>query len=185
MTTLDDIGTERLILRLLSVEAIAATCDSDLRKVAQLLGCTMPGDWAEVQRLAGMRWEQLEDDIEYLSWSIRAVILRKTNEAVGYVNFHAQPAPHPEFPQAPNMAEIGYTVFEPWRRRGIASEALAAMLRFASGNGADQAVLSIAPDNLPSLRLASRFGFVKIGTQIDEIDGPEDVFLLPLSNLDR
>lgn len=81
------------------------------------------------------------------------------------------------------MAEIGYTIFEPWRRRGIAGEALAAMLRFASENGADHAVLSIAPDNVPSLRLASRFGFRKIGTQIDDIDGPEDVFLLSLRGL--
>ena len=185
MTSLADIATERLILRLLPVEAIAATCDGNLRKVAQLVRCTMPGDWAEVQRLAGMRLEQLKDDIEYLPWSIRAVILRETNEAVGYVNFHAQPAPHTTFPQASNMAEIGYTIFEPWRRRGIASEALAAMLRFALGNGADQAVLSIAPDNLPSLRLAARFGFVKIGTQIDDIDGPEEVFLLRLDRTMR
>ncbi|MFO0990818.1 MAG: GNAT family N-acetyltransferase [Hyphomicrobiales bacterium] len=178
MTSLADIATERLILRLLPLEAIAATCDGDLGKIAQLLGCTMPDDWAEVQRLAGLRLEQLDGDIAYLPWSIRAVILRETNEAVGYVNFHAQPAAHGAFPQATKMAEVGYTIFEPWRRRGIASEALAAMLRFASENGADQAVLSIAPDNFPSLRLASRFGFVKIGTQIDEIDGPEDVFLL-------
>ena len=66
------------------------------------------------------------------------------------------------------MAEIGYTVFEPWRQRGIAGEALAAMLRFASGNGADQAVLSIAPDNLPSLRLA---GYAELARAIlgDEV----------------
>lgn len=180
MTALDDITTERLVLRLLPVEAVAATCDGDLGKVAQLLGCTLADDWGEVQRLACMRLEQLGEDIEYLPWSIRAVVLQETNEAVGYVNFHAQPAAHGAFPQASNMAEIGYTIFEPWRGRGIASEALAAMLRFAGENGADQAVLSIAPDNVPSLRLASRFGFVKIGTQIDEIDGPEDVFLLSL-----
>jgi len=131
-----------------------------------------------------MRLEQLENDPFYVPWSIRAVVLRESNEAVGYVNFHARPGPHPQYPQAANMAEIGYTIFEPWRQRGIASEALAALLRFASANGADQAVLSIGPDNVPSLRLADRFGFRKIGSQIDEIDGPEDIFLLPLSTLD-
>lgn len=183
MTPFDDIETERLVLRLLPVEALQATADGSVAEVGRLLGCAVPVDWAEVGRLAAMRLEQLAEDPAYLPWSIRAVVLRATNEAVGYVNFHAQPAAHSAFPQAPNMAEIGYTIFEPWRRRGIASEALAAMLRFASENGTDQAVLSIAPDNLASLRLASRFGFVKIGTQIDEIDGPEDVFLL--SVLDR
>lgn len=178
MTSFDDIATKRLGLRLLPLAALQATKDGNVAVVGRLLGCTMPADWAEVGRLAAMRLEQLAEDSAYLPWSIRAVILRETNEAVGYVNFHARPAANGAFPQASNMAEIGYTIFEPWRRRGIASEALAALLRFASAKGADQAVLSIAPHNLPSLRLANRFGFVKIGTQIDDIDGPEDVFLL-------
>jgi len=177
MTAFDDIETHRLTLRLLPVNALQATKDGNVAEVGRLLGCTMPADWAEVGRLAAMRLEQLAEDSAYLPWSIRSVILRETNEAVGYVNFHARPAAHEAFPQASNMVEIGYTIFERWRRRGIASEALPAMLNFASENGADQAVLSIAPDNVPSLRLAERFGFVKIGTQIDEIDGPEDVFL--------
>jgi len=181
MTSFDDIITERLGLRLLPLEALQATKDGDVAEVGRLLDCTMPADWAEVGRLAAMRLEQLAEDSAYLPWSIRAVILREINEAVGYVNFHARPAAHDAFPQASNMAEIGYTVFEPWRRRGIARETLAALLRFASENGAEQAVLSIAPDNVPSLRLASRFGFVKIGTQVDDVDGPEDVFLLPIN----
>jgi len=185
MTAFDDIATERLILRLLPVEALTATVDSNVVEVGRRLGCAIPADWDEVKWLAAMRLEQLEESADYLPWSIRAVILRETNTAVGYANFHAQPEPHSAFPEASNMAEIGYTIFEPWRRRGVASEALAALLRFAQENGADQAVLSISPDNLPSLQIASRFGFAKIGTQIDEIDGPEDVFLLSLSSLSR
>jgi len=185
MTSHSDIPTERLLLRLLPVDAVSATADGDIGEIARLLDCTVPREWLAVQQLAEMRMEQLRGDPDYLAWSIRAVLLRETNEAVGYVNFHARPAQHPEFPEASNMAEIGYTIFEPWRRRGIARESLAALLRFAFENGADQAVLSIAPDNSASLRLASQFGFRKIGTQIDEIDGPEDVFLLSLSSLER
>ncbi len=183
MTLTGEIETKRLVLRLLSVEALQHTAAGNIAEVERLLDCAVPQYWNDVKRLALMRLEQLANDPAYLPWSIRAVILRETNSVVGYVNFHAQPLSHSEFPQASNMAEIGYTIFEPWRRRGIAREALAAMLRFAAENGADQAVLSIAPDNLPSLRLASRFGFVKIGTQVDEIDGPEDVYLL--SRLER
>jgi ribosomal-protein-alanine N-acetyltransferase len=181
MTAFGDIITERLALRLLPLEALQATADGHAAEVGRILGCVMPGDWTEVRRLAAMRLEQLVEDSRYLPWSIRAVIMRETGEATGYVNFHARPAAHEAFPEASNMAEIGYTIFEHSRRRGIAREALAALLHFAFENGAEQAVLSISPDNLPSLRLAGRFGFVKIGTQIDEIDGPEDVFLLPLN----
>ena len=37
-------------------------------------------------------------------------------------------------------------------------------------------VVSISPDNLPSLGLAAKLGFRKIGSHIDELDGPEDIF---------
>jgi len=175
-----DIRTQRLTLRVLPVDALRETAEGNFDTVAALLGCRFSQDWSEVADLAKMRLEQLAEDPDYLPWSIRAVILRETNDVVGYANFHARPAPHAVFREASNMAEIGYTIFAPYRRRGIAREALTALLRFAYENGADQAVVSIAPDNIASLCLAEQFGFTKIGSQMDEIDGPEDVFLLPL-----
>ena len=179
--SLADIETDRLILRLLPVAALEATALGDRDTVSRIVGCAISEDWSDVADLAKMRLEQLATDPAYLPWSIRAVTLRSTNEAVGYANFHAGPAPHQQFPTADNMAELGYTIFAPYRRQGFAREALTALLKFARDNGADQAVVSIAPDNQPSLRLAAGFGFTKIGTQIDEVDGPEDVFLLKLA----
>jgi [ribosomal protein S5]-alanine N-acetyltransferase len=178
--SLADIETERLTLRLLPVAALEATAVGDYTTVSRIVGCTISDDWSDVVDLAKMRLEQLATDAAYLPWSIRAVVLRSTNEAVGYANFHAAPAPHQQFPAADNMAELGYTIFAPYRRQGFARETLAALLQFARSNGADQAVVSIAPDNEPSLRLAAAFDFTKIGSQMDEIDGPEDVFLLKL-----
>ena len=109
MTPVDDIETERLVLRLLPVEALQATDDGSVAEVGRLLGCVMSVDWAEVGRLAAMRLEQLAEDPAYLPWSIRAVVLRATNEAVGYVNFYAQPAAHRALPPAPNRPETGHT----------------------------------------------------------------------------
>ena len=37
-------------------------------------------------------------------------------------------------------------------------------------------IASISPANEPSLMLARKLGFLKIGEQIDEEDGPEDIF---------
>jgi RimJ/RimL family protein N-acetyltransferase len=37
-------------------------------------------------------------------------------------------------------------------------------------------VLTIAPDNVPSRRIATRLGFVRLGSHIDDVDGEEDVF---------
>jgi RimJ/RimL family protein N-acetyltransferase len=179
--SLADIETDRLTLRLLPVAALEATVSRDRNTVSRIVGCAISEDWSDVADLAKIRLEQLAANSGYLPWSIRAVILRNSNVAVGYANFHAGPAPHEQFPAANNMAEIGYTIFAPYRRQGFARETLAALLHFARNNGADQAVVSIAPDNEPSLRLAAGFGFTKIGSQMDEIDGPEDVFLLNLS----
>lgn len=36
-------------------------------------------------------------------------------------------------------------------------------------------MLSISPNNQPSLGIAEHFGFVKIGSQVDEEDGLEDI----------
>ena len=37
-------------------------------------------------------------------------------------------------------------------------------------------MVSISPESGPSLTLAADPGFRKIGWQMDEVDGPEDVF---------
>jgi len=39
-------------------------------------------------------------------------------------------------------------------------------------------VVSIRPDNIPSRRLAERFGFNRIGSHIDDEDGLEDIYEL-------
>ncbi len=70
MTSHSDIPTERLLLRLLPVEAVSATAGGDVGEVARLLGCTMPADWRDVQHLADLRLEQLKDD-PWLSLSMR------------------------------------------------------------------------------------------------------------------
>jgi RimJ/RimL family protein N-acetyltransferase len=73
--------------------------------------------------------------------------------------------------------EFGFGVLEPWRRQGIATEASEAVMRWAGEQHQVQRfVLSISPDNVPSLGLAAKLGFRKVGSHIDEHDGPEDIF---------
>ena len=73
--------------------------------------------------------------------------------------------------------EVGYTVFMPWRRVGIAFEMVSAYASWATGKGVESVLLSIAPDNQASLGLARKLGARRIGEHVDEIDGPEDIFL--------
>jgi ribosomal-protein-alanine N-acetyltransferase len=127
--------------------------------------------------LARLRLTQLAVDPAYLPWSIRAIVLRETLNVVGYVNFHGRPDRH-DFTGTPDTAEFGYTVFPPFRRQGIARETVAILIEWARQRGGQNFVFSIAPGNAESLALARQFGARKMGTQIDETDGPEDVYLL-------
>jgi RimJ/RimL family protein N-acetyltransferase len=78
---------------------------------------------------------------------------------------------------SPGGVELGYSLLEPWRRRGIATEAIEAVMHWArEEHRVQRFVLSISPDNVPSLGLAAKLGFRKIGSHVDELDGPEDIF---------
>lgn len=96
------------------------------------------------------------------------------------MNCHDKPVVFEHRGEVGLMIEMGYTIFEPHRRQGIATEAIEAFTDFAAREGVRWVRLSIAPGNAASLALAERFGAVKIGTQYDDRDGPEDVYLFDL-----
>jgi RimJ/RimL family protein N-acetyltransferase len=174
---IEDIQTERLVLRRLSPEALAATEAMRIDEAQRLLGLTLSADWSDVASVARRRLAQLPDCPDYLPWSIRAIALKGTNETVGYVNFHDVPQWH-EMARRKASVEFGYTIFEPYRRRGYIEETVRAMIAWARERGAHHFIFSIAPDNAASRNLAKKLGAHKIGVQIDEEDGPEDVLLL-------
>lgn len=175
--TRDDIVTRRLVLRLLSHEALQATEAGNVDRAAHLLDLKLPRGWADIAPLAQRRLKQLPDCPQYAPWAVRAIALRATNEALGYVNFHELPQWH-ELAQKDACAEFGYTIFESHRRKGYVEEAVRALMRWARERGALHFIFSISPGNAPSQGLARKLGARMIGVQIDEEDGPEDVFLL-------
>ncbi len=97
---------------------------------------------------------------------------------IGAVGFHGSPVD--------GVAEIGYTVFEPHRRKGYAEESVRGLMHWAREIKAVRRFrVSIAPDNQPSLRLASKLRFLRTGEQIDPEDGVEYVFELRISQSSR
>jgi GNAT superfamily N-acetyltransferase len=93
---------------------------------------------------------------------------------VGRIGFHAPP-------DARGALEIGYAVEPAHRRRGYATEAVAAMLAWAEREHAIRHfVASVSPTNVPSLAVVKKFGFTQTGTQWDDEDGEELVFELHL-----
>lgn len=175
---LEDIIGDRLILRHVPPAALAATIAGDLAAVSRLTGLEVPPDWAELAPLAARRLRQIEQDPSYLPWSIRAITLRSETKAVGYANFHEPPGPEGLRVYSPKAVELGYQIFAHHRRRGFGSETVRMLMRWAKERGADGFVFSISPGNTASLALVARLGAVKVGSHIDEEDGPEDVYLL-------
>jgi RimJ/RimL family protein N-acetyltransferase len=175
-----DVETDRLLLRVVPLEALQATIADDKALVEELLQLKVHDEWLAESWVAGLRFEQWQQNPEYGPWSIRAIALRGTGEMVGYINAHAAPQPGFMEGKAPNGIEIGYLIFSPWRGRGIAYEAITAFNAWARAHGVDSVVLSISPENEASLALAAKLGASKIGSHIDERDGPEDIFLLSL-----
>lgn len=92
----------------------------------------------------------------------------------------AAPVSDPEYlhPFSRGAVEVGYTVFEAYRRQGYAREALAAIMAWATTErGIRNFIASVSPDNRASLGLILGLQFAKVGSHIDELDGPEDIFL--------
>jgi [ribosomal protein S5]-alanine N-acetyltransferase len=121
--------------------------------------------------LVRMRAEQLAADPAQEPWLLRMMVLRTgaRGEAIGYANFHAPPDDR-------GMVEIGYRVEAHLRGQGFASEAAAAMWDWAHRHGARVLRASIAPDNAASIALVRRAGFLRVGEQIDDVDGLEIIW---------
>jgi RimJ/RimL family protein N-acetyltransferase len=146
----------------------------DFAAASAELGATVPPDLRDgLEDFLAYRIPALEADPAIQPWIGRAIVAETGagREAIGTIGFHAPP-------DETGRVEIGYSVHPAWRRQGVATECVAAMLAWAESQGVRRFRASVAPDNEPSLRVVRSFGFAEAGSQIDEIDGLELVFEL-------
>ena len=104
---------------------------------------------------------------------LRMAVLRDEAVVVGSAGFHLRP-------DADGMIEIGLGIVPEFRGRGLATELLHGMWGWVIDQpGVVTLRYTVSPDNAPSQAIIRRLGFNHVGVQIDDIDGPEDVFELP------
>ena len=153
---------------------------ADRRSEAQrLLGAELPESWPQERGVLALRLRQLQEDPLLQPWLLRAMRLRTGSRFTGYIGFHTAPAPAYLEPFAPGGVELGFRVFPPFRRQGLAREACVALMEWARAtHGVPRFVVSVAPDNEASLALARGLGFRKVGSHVDAVDGVEDVYAL-------
>jgi [ribosomal protein S5]-alanine N-acetyltransferase len=170
------VETPRLVLRLLPPEALAALIAGDRVEASRLAQCDLASFPNDQLSIAGVRLKDLEADPDYLPWSLRVMALKPDLRFVGHFNFHTKPNADYLRELAPGAVEMGYFVLPEFRRRGLAEEAALGMMDWAArSQGVSRFVVSIGPDNAPSVAMARKLGFARIGGHIDEEDGYEDI----------
>lgn len=171
------ISTTRLDLFTMSRAFLEASRAGDRATASAALGAAVPADWMTDTPVMDIFLTKLIANPAAMPWLARAMVLRNSGVMIGHCGFHGPPGAADLEPYAPGGVEIGYTVFAPFRSQGYATEAVSGLMGWAASQGVPTVVLSIAPDNAPSQAIARRLGFFKVGSHIDEEDGPEDVLI--------
>jgi ribosomal-protein-alanine N-acetyltransferase len=174
------ITSDRLELILLSPQAIDALLEGRHADAERELDASIPAGWPDEHDAGFLRYRQrqLERAPQAEPWLVRAVVLREpVRTMIGHAGFHGHPGVNGK--QDPGAVELGYTIFEPHRGRGYATEAAQALMNWAEAEkGIHRFIASVAPTNDPSLAIVEKLGFAQTGEQWDEEDGLELVFEL-------
>lgn len=116
------------------------------------------------------RVPQVKADPATNKWFVRWIVLKEIREIIGSTSFHGTP-------DAQGMMEIGLGIESQYQNQGYAKEALLGMWRWVlTFPEVKMLRYTVSPENLPSIAVINYFGFDFKGQQIDEEDGPEDIY---------
>jgi RimJ/RimL family protein N-acetyltransferase len=97
-------------------------------------------------------------------------VTKSDREIIGSAGFH-------DYPDEQGMIELGYGIVDQMQRQGFGQELLLGMWRMIIKRE-DVKILryTVAPDNGPSVHIVEKYGFEKVGEQIDPEDGMELIY---------
>lgn len=178
--------TSRLKLISLSIDCLRAMFDGDFVSAGASVGFTVSPSCSLLKHSSiPRRINLILKDPEQHPWMYRAIVRRSDTTMVGHISFHHK-APDPDLLEYSSYAaELGYTIETGQRRRGYAEESVRGMMGWANRQGVATFLLSISPDNIPSIGLAEKIGFRKISERIDETDGLEYVYISGMGANDK
>jgi RimJ/RimL family protein N-acetyltransferase len=116
------------------------------------------------------RVPQVKADPSTNKWFVRWIVIKENREVIGSTSFHGAP-------DAQGMMEIGLGIETQYQNQGYAKEALLGMWRWVLTFPEVKTLrYTVSPENLPSIAVIKYLGFDFKVQQIDEEDGPEDIF---------
>jgi ribosomal-protein-alanine N-acetyltransferase len=173
-----NIESDRLLMIPMTVPFLDACLEGHFSLASELIGFNVPINWQIKKSTFERRRRQLREDPDFQPWSLRAIVRREDEVMIGQIGFHTRPEPDYLKGYAPGGVEIGYSIIPEFQNMGYASESCRRLIAWAfHEHGTKLFVLSISPHNEPSLQIAKKLGFEKVGSQFDEEDGDEDIFV--------
>ena len=116
------------------------------------------------------RVPQVKADPSINIWFVRWIVERDSRNIIGAISFHGAPTEQ-------GMIEIGLEIDTKFQNEGYGFEALKAMWSWVIKQpGVKTLRYTVSPDNPSSVHLIEKFDFTRVGQQIDEQDGPEDIY---------
>lgn len=164
------LSTPRLSLRPLTAEAIDALLAGDGVRLTELTGAVFPAPLRPpplLEDILPLVRDRLRAAPATLGWWTWVTIDSATGRATGASGFGGPP-------DAEGAVMIGYATYPGADRKGFASEAAGALVRWALEQpGVKRVCASIPPDNIPARRVAEKIGMRVAGTvweeEIDEV----------------
>jgi RimJ/RimL family protein N-acetyltransferase len=121
------------------------------------------------------RLPRIRQNPEYAKYLLKVAVLKDNPVIIASAGFH-------DAPDSDGMIEIGFGVDKKYQGRGYGQELLHGMWSWAVNDPQVKTLrYTVSPDNLISQHIIKKLGFKHMGQQIDEEDGPEDIYELSAS----
>jgi RimJ/RimL family protein N-acetyltransferase len=140
------IFTKRLALEPIRAGTFEALVDRDIERARLVQGCDPPSEYLDPpldEHFLHIQLEAAHTDPKAPLWGPRTVVLRDKRTVIRHCGFHG-------VPEIVGRAEIGYTIFVPYRRCGYATEAVRVLIELARDQGERSLFASVRPDNFAS-----------------------------------
>ena len=157
--------TSRLILRQINLsDAVSIQKNLSDAQTVMYSNTNQPPTREEVEKIIKI-WQKRFEEQKGIRWGITKRGNDKVIGSCGYKNLT----------QDNTKAEIGYEILVNYRRQGLMSEALNAVIRFAFKTMQLSYIkATVNPDNLPSINLLKKIGFIEEDLLEDnEYDGTQ------------